>query len=268
MVKTINYKNNIEKLKLAIKDLETRWSTKIEKATIKHNKELNNLNKHFADLITKKKAQLIDIDAGVLDVPVVIDGISFNYQKEIDEYKKTIKYKINNIEHRLQCHICKRYFFGYTLSMYKQSPFSKKKETKYYKHMQQNGGTCIKHCVKCEEEFLTIKGKLKHKCKGETISFDKNYDNSYVETDTDSNVSITISESSSSSEEEIYEIESETEAETDAVAIIDYSVNYINDDGQFRINGNLYDHIIGKNKVFDCLGNYVGKVENNYLILI
>ena len=102
----------------------------------------------FDILISKRQQELKDVDNDLLDEPVVIDGLIFKYQENIDDYKKTNTYKIKHEKH-LICNLCNNPFFGYTEAMYRQAPLSTKKQTKYWKHFERNGGKCIDECDKC-----------------------------------------------------------------------------------------------------------------------
>jgi len=150
--------------------------------------------------------------------------------------------------------------------------------------MQINGGNCIKHCMDCGVEYFSIKQRKEHKCKGETIQFDKTYNNTYLEPEaetSDSNISMCITETETESNSSEYESSEYESSEYDAPAIlegakfipkpINTTVEYLTEGKlrEFKINGQQYYHRIRDNKVlnWDCNFKIVGSVQNNNLVL-
>ena len=246
--------------------------------------KIKNCETRISHLEDKKKLSLIQKQAAV-------DACIIRYDKLINKEKQDIEIMLQSttinktIHKHCKCLVCGHTFIGYTLDMYKNTSFYKKKETKYWKHMQINGGNCIKHCVDCGVEYFSIKQRKEHKCKGETIQFDKTYNNTYLEPEaetgqtSDSNISMSITETETESNSSEYESSEYESSEYDAPAIlkdakfipkpINTPIEYLTEGNlrEFRINGQLYYHKKKDNKVLDCNFKIVGTVENNNLVL-
>ena len=278
MAKHKNKTYNKEKIIEALNLLKQRKAEKVEKETARHKKEIDTINNRFDILISKRQQELKDVDNDLLDEPVVIDGLIFKYQENIDDYKKTNTYKLNHEKH-LICNLCNNPFFGYTEAMYRQAPLATKKQTKYWKHFERNGGNCIDECDKCTTIFYSRKARKKHKCSQDGLILST----AMTETDScetsDSNISMTISETETESNSSEYESSEYESSEYDAPAIlesakfipkpINTTVEYLTEGSmpEFRINGQLYYHKKKDNKVLDCNFKIVGTVENNNLVL-
>ena len=240
--------------------------------------KIKNCETRISHLEDKKKLSLIQkqaaVDACIIrydklinkekqDIEIMLQSTTINitccgtlYKNELD-YQKHLKTKthLKTIHKHCKCLVCGQTFIGYTLDMYNNISYYKKKEKKYWKHMQINGGKCIKHCVDCGVEYFSIKQRKEHKCKGETIQFDKTYNNTYLEP------------------------EAETGQTSDIQAIledakfipkpINTTVEYLTEGPtpEFKINGEQYYHKKKDNKVLDCNFKIVGTVENNNLVL-
>jgi len=288
MAKHKNKTYNKEKIIEALNLLKQRKAEKVEKETARHKKEIDTINNRFDILISKRQQELKDVDNDLLDEPVVIDGLIFKYQENIDDYKKTNAYKINHEKH-LICNLCNNPFFGYTEAMYRQAPLATKKRTKYWKHFERNGGNCIDECDECTTIFYSRKARKKHKCSQDGLILSTSVTETDSSETSDSNISMTISETeteteteSNSSEYESSEYESSdyTGSEYDAPAILEAAkfipkpintpIEYLTEGNlrEFKINDQQYYHRIRDNKVlnWDCKLE-VGTVENNNLVL-
>lgn len=271
---------------LKIKNCETRISHLEDK------KKLSLIQKQAAldaciiryDKLINKEKQDIEIMLQSTNINITCCGTLYKNKLDYQKHLKTKKH-LKTIHKHCKCMVCGHTFIGYTLDMYKNTSFYKKKETKYWKHMQINGGNCIKHCVDCGVEYFSIKQRKEHKCKGETIQFDKTYNNTYLEPEaetgqtSDSNISMSITETETESNSSEYESSEYESSEYDAPAIlesakfipkpINTTVEYLTEGSmpEFRINGQLYYHKKKDNKVLDCNFKIVGTVENNNLVL-
>ena len=287
MAKHKNKTNNKEKIIEALNLLKQRKAEKVEKETARHKKEIDTINNRFDILISKRQQELKDVDNDLLDEPVVIDGLIFKYQENIDDYKKTNAYKINHEKH-LICNLCNNPFFGYTEAMYRQAQLATKKQTKYWKHFERNGGNCIDECDKCTTIFYSRKARKKHKCSQDGLILSTavtETDSSETSETSDSNISMTISETETETETETesnsseYESSESESSEYDIQAILEGAkfipkpintpIEYLTEGPmpEFRINGQLYYHKKKDNKVLDCNFKIVGTVENNMLVL-
>jgi hypothetical protein len=272
---------------LKIKNCETRISHLEDKkklSLIQKQAALDACIIRYDKLISKEKQ---DIEIMLQSTTINITCCGTLYKNKLD-YQKHLKTKthLKTIHKHCKCLVCGHTFIGYTLDMYKNTSFYKKKETKYWKHMQINGGNCIKHCVDCGVEYFSIKQRKEHKCKGETIQFDKTYNNTYLEPEaetgqtSDSNISMSITETETESNSSEYESSEYESSEYDASAIlesakfipkpINTTIEYLTEGPmrEFKINGQQYYHRIRDNKVlnWDC-NLEVGTVENNNLVL-
>lgn len=280
MAKHKNKTHNKEKIIEALNLLKQRKAEKVEKETARHNKEIDTINNRFDILISKRQQELKDVDNDLLDEPVVIDGLIFKYQENIDDYKKTNTYKLNHEKH-LICNLCNNPFFGYTEAMYRQAPLATKKQTKYWKHFKRNGGKCIDECDKCTTIFYSRKERKKHKCSEDGLILSTTVTD--TDSSTESNISMTISETESNSSEtcdsETSDSETSDSSEFNPHEVLESAkfipkpintpIEYLTEGPirEFKINGQQYYHKVKENIVLDCEYINVGYIENYMLIL-
>ncbi len=284
MPRITNYDLKIKNCKLRIEHLKEK-----KELSVGLKQQAVDLCKNRFDRLIKKEEEDMEKYKKANTINVICCGTRYTNEADFEKHKKTKKH-MKSIYNYCKCPMCGETFIGYNFLDYNKSSLKSRKETKYYKHLQINGGKCYKHCIDCGKEFFSIKQRKAHKCKGETITFcpkiqeetesEVSSTETEEETDTESNVVMSMSESSdyektgyTSSETEStsdFEITSVKEQIKEMQTPIDYSVNYISDGEyrNFKVNGNIYHHLVSKNKVFDNEDNYVGKVENNYLVLL